>query len=286
MAPHYIAPLRLDIGSHLIRFQEMAESTDSQSSAVSKQTQDFYNVVGWTDTGAATVDAQKWEDLRGCAREYVSACRLRVLRHLPKSGDKLLDMASGPIQYPEYLSFSEGFTKRVCVDLSDRALNIARSRLGDRGEYLQGDFLELDIPRDSFDAAVSLHTIYHIDSARQAAAVRKLIDVTKPGAPIVIVYSNPRYPGAPLLKLKRWLSRRQGDIYFHPFPLRWWRQFQNAADVTILPWRAFEVRAQKLLFPDNALGRRMFGWLFSLEERFPAFFRSFGCYPMIVLRKR
>jgi len=261
-------------------------SADSQASAVSRQTQNFYDAVGWTDTGAATVDAQKWEDLRACARDYVSACRLRVLRHLPKSGEKLLDMASGPIQYPEYLRFSENFAKRVCVDLSDRALNIARDRLGERGEYLHGDFLELEIPCDSFDAAVSLHTIYHIDSVRQAAAVRKLLDVTKPGAPVVIVYSNPRYPGALLLKLKRRLSRRQGDIYFHPFPLSWWQQFQDTANVNIYPWRAFEVRAQKLLFPDNAFGRKMFGWLYSLEEHFPAFFRSFGCYPMIVLRKR
>lgn len=264
----------------------MPETKDPQGSAVSRQTQSFYDAVGWTVAGEATVDAQKWEDLRPCAASYVSACRLRVLRHLPKSGERILDMASGPVQYPEYLRFSENFAQRVCVDLSDRALAIARTKLGNRGEYLHGDFLELDVPSNSFDAAVSLHTIYHIDLARQAAAVRKLIDVTRPGAPVVIVYSNPRYPGAPLLRLKRLLSRKSGDIYFHPFPLRWWQQFSNVADVQIYPWRTFEVRAQKLLFPDNALGRKLFSALYALEERFPAFFRAFGCYPMIVLRKR
>lgn len=264
----------------------MAEKKDSQAAAVAKQTQSFYDSAGWTVTGDATVDAQKWEDLRACAADYVAACRLRVLRHLPAAGEKLLDMASGPIQYPEYLRFSENFTKRVCVDLSERALTIAKARLGSRGEYLHGDFLQMDIPGNEFDAAVSLHTIYHIDSTQQAAAVRKLLEVTKPGGPVVIVYSNPRYPGAPLLKLKRALSHKPADIFFHPFPLRWWRQFQDIADVQIHPWRTFEVRVQKLLFPDNALGRRLLSGLFRLEDRFPTIFKSFGCYPMIVLRKR
>jgi SAM-dependent methyltransferase len=264
----------------------MPEIKDSQAGGVSKHTQNFYDAVGWTVTGDATVDAQKWEDLRTCAANYVSACRLRVLHHLPESGERLLDMASGPIQYPEYLRFSESFAKRVCVDLSDRALSIARAKLGSRGEYLQGDFLELDIPSDLFDASISLHTIYHIDAGQQAAAVRKLLKVTKPGAPVVIIYSNPHYPGAVLMKIKRFVSQKKGDIYFRAFPLRWWQQFQDTAEVEIHPWRTFEVRAQKLLFPDNSLGCRMFSCLYALEERFPAFFKSFGCYPMIVLRKR
>jgi 2-polyprenyl-3-methyl-5-hydroxy-6-metoxy-1,4-benzoquinol methylase len=264
----------------------MKQTRDSPATTVSKQTRDFYDTVGWTLTDDATVDAQKWEDLRPCAAEYVSACRLRVLRHLPKSGERLLDMASGPIQYPEYLRLSENFAKRVCVDLSDRALTLAQGKLGARGEYLQGDFLEMEIPSDTFDATISLHTIYHMDATQQADAVRKLLKVTKPGAPIVIVYSNPRYPGAPLLQIKRRLSKNKGDIYFHPFPLNWWRQFGDAADVEIHPWRTFEARAQRLLFPNNALGRKMLACLYGLEDRFPALFKSFGCYPMIVLRKR
>lgn len=109
-----------------------------------------------------------------------------MLRHLPKSGERLLDMASGPIQYPEYLRFSENFARRVCADIFERALDIARTRLGDRGEYLHGDFLELDISANSMDATACLHTLYHIDRARQAAAVRKLIEFTMPGAPVVI----------------------------------------------------------------------------------------------------
>ena len=42
-----------------------------------------------------------------------------------------------------------------------------------------------------FDCSVSLHTIYHIDKDIQENAVRKLLYVTKPGQPVIIIYSNP-----------------------------------------------------------------------------------------------
>ncbi len=59
----------------------------------------FYNTVGWETEGEVTEDARRWEDLREYARGYVGKCRLRVLKHIPESGENLLDVASGPIQY-------------------------------------------------------------------------------------------------------------------------------------------------------------------------------------------
>ena len=93
----------------------------SDVETVTNQVKNFYETKGWTQVGDVTSDAAAFEDLREAARSYVSACRLRVLKHLPKGGHRLLDMASGPIQYPEYLKYSEGFDTRVCVDLSARA---------------------------------------------------------------------------------------------------------------------------------------------------------------------
>jgi ubiquinone/menaquinone biosynthesis C-methylase UbiE len=214
-----------------------------------------------------------------------------VLRHLPAQGDRLLDMASGPIQYPEYLRYSENFRARVCVDLSQRALDMAAEKLGERGEYRCGDFLTMPFADGSMDAAVSLHTIYHMDAADQATAVRKLIRITKPGGVVVVVYSNPRYIvsslGAPFRRLVRLVSparaagtERPDTIYFHRYPLAWWRQFEDTADVALFPWRTFATRDQKALIPSS----RVASWLFSLEEQFPAFFLRVGCYPMIVLR--
>ncbi|CAN5348016.1 hypothetical protein BH09GEM1_BH09GEM1_04360 [soil metagenome] len=258
----------------------------------------FYNTVGWTETDAVTEDARLWEDLRKSARSYVSNCRLRVTRHVG-AGDRILDMASGPIQYPEYLSYSASFAKRYCVDLSAAALREAERKIGDHGVYLHGSFFDLDIEDDFFDCTVSLHTIYHIDMDRQEEAVRKLLRVTKPGRHVIIVYSNPNTITSYLRGVVRWAKRALGGgrsdgapldggsgIYFSAHPLGWFERFGNVADVQLLPWRSFGAPVQKRLFPDNWLGERMLAVLFRLEDAFPHFFVRFGQYPMIVLTKR
>lgn len=260
---------------------------------------EFYNSVGWEMENDITFDARKYEDLRENAREYVVKCRQRINRHLPEKGDNLLDMASGPIQFPEYLEYSKNFAKRWCVDLSAKALEQAKQKLGERGEYLCGNFFEIDLSENFFDCTLSLHTIYHIDQKQQAEAVRKLIKVTKPGHPVVIVYSNPaswgRYIYAPVNLAKKafkWFrklfhsSDSPEELYFYAHSLKWWEQFADEATLRMYPWRSFTNHQQKLLFPDNKLGKWMFSKLYQLEEKYPEFFVRHFQYPIIVLTKK
>lgn len=255
---------------------------------IEDQVRDFYEEHGWhaETEDASYADAELWEDLRPCAAEYVSACRRKVLDYLPPSGERLLDAGSGPIQYPEYLEYSAGFAKRVCVDLSQRALDDARLKLGDRGEYVRASLLDLPFPDGHFDAAVSLHTIYHIDGVRQESAVRELLRVLEPGARAVVVYANPDRLAA---RLKR-LFRPQGDpesgpIYFFAHRLAWWKRFSDEASIRIVPWRFLNANESRRLIPDNALGARMFRAVLAFERRFPRLATWSGCYPMIVLTK-
>jgi SAM-dependent methyltransferase len=260
---------------------------------------EFYNTDGWKTEGDVTEDAARWEDLRACAREYISKCRLRVLRHIPADGEFMLDMASGPIQYREYLEYSGGYRKRYCVDLSSGALEAAKNRIKDHGVFLCGSFFDVPLEDNFFDCSISLHTIYHIDRDKQEEAVRKLIAVTKPGRPVIIVYSNPRTIVRtlvlPFLFLGRMVRQlRKADngkaeepvLYFFAHPLIWWDRFHDAADIKIMPWRSFHSDIQKALIPNNKFGKKMFKTLFSLEERFPAFFARHFQYPMIILRKK
>ena len=152
----------------------------------------FYNGEGWHSDKGHTNDAIRWEDLRECSQEYVSRCRRRLLSFIPQQGKRILDMASGPIQYPEYLEYSKNFEKRYCVDLSLKALELARDKIGGHGVFLHGSFFDLEIEDNFFDCSVSMHTIYHMDRGKQEEAVRKLLRITKPGKPIIIVYSNPK----------------------------------------------------------------------------------------------
>lgn len=260
-------------------------------SAAEDRVRNFYSTVGWEEEQGITQDARRFEDLRENARDYVSKCRRRVLRHLPATGDKMLDMASGSIQYPEYLEYSKAFAKRYCVDLSTQALESAARKIGDRGVFWCSSFFDIELDSDTFDCAISLHTIYHIDRDLQEQAVRKLIRVCKPGAPIVIVYSN---PDALPIKLARILRKpkaakktSQADqFYFFAYPVEWWNRFSDEAEVLTYPWRSLSSGEQKRLIPDNRLGRTMLSVLYAAEELFPRLFVKYFVYPMIVLTKR
>lgn len=258
----------------------------------------FYEKFGWEVENEVTEDARQFEDLRACASWYLKQSRLRVLKHIPIKGDFILDMASGPIQYPEYLSFSKNFEKRYCVDLSKDALSLAKKKIGNHGVYLNGSFFDISLEENFFDCSISLHTIYHMDKDDQAIAVNKLIDVTKPGKPVVVVYSNPNTLLGKLSKFRNKINNQSNtegsffsvtdeqEIYFYLQNLEWWNQFQERCSVEIYPWRSFLSDTQKKYFPDNIIGKSMFKILFIFENLFPNFFAKNFQYIMVVLTKK
>jgi len=263
-----------------------------------KNISDFYNSIGWESDLEVYEDTKRFEDLRDIAQEYNHKCRLRIAKQIPAEGDKMLDMASGPIPYPEYVEFSQNFEKRYCVDLSAKALADAKRKIGDRGKFLHGSFFDLDLEENLFDCAISLHTIYHMDKDMQEEAIRKLITVTKPGQPVIVVYRNPntliRYFVSPLRKLKQLAKNLNGNteadeeytLYAFAHPISWWDRFRDEAEVTILPWRSFFAPHQRILIPNNQLGKKILDLLYNLEEKFSNFFVKHFQYPMIVLKKK
>jgi len=256
---------------------------------VEKEVAKFYNTVGCEIKDGVTGGAARWGDLRECASEYVSKCRLRALRHIPDHGDYMLDMASGSIQWKEYLEYSRNFRKRYCVDLSSKSLDGAKKKIGDHGVFLQGSFFDIDLKENYFDCSISLHTIFHIDKDRQEDAVRKLIKVTKPGKPVIIVYANTVMSNLLPFRLFNWLTKRSAafcEIYFYVYPLSWWDRFTDVAGIKILPWQTFGSGHQKKLIPDNWLGRKIFNILFTMEDKFPSFFARYCFFPMIILTKK
>jgi ubiquinone/menaquinone biosynthesis C-methylase UbiE len=256
------------------KFISQVEESGPMQNKAEEIVSKFYNTVGWETENNITEDARRWEDLREYAREYVSKCRIRVLRHIPDSGENILDMASGPIQYKEYLEYSKNYKKRYCIDLSSKALEEAKRKIGDHGMFLHGSFLDIQLDEDFFDCTISLHTIYHVDKDKQEEAVRKLIRVTKPEKPVIIVYSNPNtlihYLAFPfrLLRILRNLLNREVDkkdklgLYVYMYPIEWWNRFGDVADIRILPWRSFLSNHQKILIPNNKIGRKMFHILY------------------------
>ena len=86
----------------------------------------FYNTYGWKEKKNISKDAELFEDLRKNSENYVSNCRKRILKYIPNKGQHILDFASGPLQYKEYLEYSINYKFRHCVDFSKDAIKSAK----------------------------------------------------------------------------------------------------------------------------------------------------------------
>lgn len=248
----------------------------------------FYNSGGWIKKNEHTLDATLFEDLRHNAKDYVSKCRKRLKSYIPKKGNHILDFASGPIQYPEYLQYSKNFKLRHCIDFSKLAIKTARLKLGNKGKYYCNDFFKIKLKKNYFDCILSLHTIYHIDKKLQAKAIKKLINTSKKGAPIIIVYSNPNTLINKIKKriFKKRIKKNKTNLYFFCHPVKWWSQFEKTADVELKPWRSFSSDHQKLIFPNNIFGKFLLDILFIIEEKFENFFVTNFQYYIVILKKK
>jgi len=152
-----------------------------------QQVRQFYDRIGWQQVGECCYQNARYEDLRPVSQEYVHRCHMRVVRHLSPRGRFLLDAGSGPIQYPEYLEYSNGYQYRVCADISYIALQEARVRVGEHGLYVVSDVANLPFKPDTFEGIVSLHTIQHLPPDEYLRGYQEVYRVLAPSCSAVVV---------------------------------------------------------------------------------------------------
>jgi SAM-dependent methyltransferase len=276
---------------------------------VKAQVRAFYDSVGWAQVGESAYQNARYEDLRPVSREYIHRCHLRVARHLPARGDRVLDAGSGPIQYPEYLTYSEGYRHRVCLDISRRALVEARQRIGDHGRFVVGDIAALPFAAGVFDGAACLHTIHHLAESEQPVAFGEMVRVLVPGGRGVAVYSWGNH--SPLMRLARIpiglafgllrLYRRlrfgreaNGDsetsetaaptgTYTHNLGYRELRgKLGSMPGLDVRVWRTVSTSFLRALVHRRLGGAFWLRNLYALEERFPRALGRLGQYAMIL----
>jgi SAM-dependent methyltransferase len=274
----------------------------------------FYDQVGWQQVGQGQYQNARYEDLRPVSSEYIHRCHLRVKHHLRPSGKYLLDAGSGPIQYPEYLTYSEGYQYRVCLDISIVALEEARKRIGEHGLFVVADVANLPFKPDTFEGIVSLHTLHHLPAADQKKAYFDLYRTLSPQCKMVIVNG---WTVSPLMdrlqplvngfeRLARLLARRRIRLEGPPEdkpvsapadsskPTGTFVQKRDAAslkqdldglNLEIRVWRSLSVRFLRAVIKPQLGGRLWLKWVYWLEERFPHYFGENGQYPLVVIQK-
>jgi ubiquinone/menaquinone biosynthesis C-methylase UbiE len=286
----------------------------NQLSAEKQLVKDYYDLQGWKiERGALFTDAARFEDMRPVVNDYRIKCHLRVNEHLIKDGKFLLDVASGPVQYPEYLSYSEGYQSRICADISFTALQEAKKVIGAKDFCVQCDVTRLPFSREVIDGAVSLHTIYHVPADEQKKALTEFHRVLAPGRQGVVVYS---FAGRSLLlkvlmipsgiylstrqavgnllralKLRPPLppadqQKKHGKLYFHAHSYRWFEeQIKPLLGYQLYSWRSVTVKFTRRSIKARLGGKVFMNVLYLLEGRFPRWFGKNGAYPMFVIKK-
>lgn len=271
----------------------------------------FYDRIGWHEESEGFYQNARYEDLRPVSHGYIHRCHLRVKRYLQPNGQFLLDAGCGPIQYPEYLSYSAGYLFRVCVDISIVALQEAGTRIGDHGLFVVADVANLPFKSDVFDGIVSLHTLHHVSIPDQKKSYYQFQRLMTAGASSVVVNgwkSSPLMKGMlPLMKVMERLFRQKSaktptledTLEKTPSPLEKeptgtfvqkltaprLREMLQGLDIEIRCWRSVSVRFLRGVIQPALLGRFWLWLLYYLEDIFPRFFGERGQYPMVILRK-
>lgn len=290
-------------------------SPDYNESELKQQVSAFYNQIGWKMQNDGFYQNARYEDLRPVAHEYIHRCHMRVKRFLRPSGDYLLDAGSGPVQYPEYLTYSQEYHYRVCLDISIIALEEARHRLGEKGLYVVADVANLPFSSDTFDGLVSLHTLHHIPPEQHAQAYAGFDRVLKPGASGVVVnaWTSPalmkrwswmvnlmdRVTGlwgkisgkstAKKVELKSQLEKKEqptGTYTQHLTPEGLKTQLNGVVDYEIRVWRSVSVRFLRAVIQPWLAGKLWLRLLYNNEERAPRYFGENGQYPMVIIHKK
>jgi SAM-dependent methyltransferase len=284
---------------------EVFEMTDDK-----QKVREFYDEIGWQQEADGHYQNTRYEDMRPVSAEYISKTRLRVNDGLVPTGKLLLDAGSGPVQYDEYLTYSRGYYKRVCLDVSFQALRDARERIGDHGLFVIGDLANLPFKSDAFDGEVSMHAVHHLPLEEHPRAYDELHRVLTPGRTGVIVngWQSPKLMlmAEPLIRLVLRLNglalrltgrgpkkqpepvnskKPEGTFVTKTTPEWFKREIGNRMPLEIRPWRSLSTRILRLFVYPQLGGKLFLKFVFWLEGVFPEYFGENGQYPMIVIKK-
>src|SRR5262245_7716028 len=256
-------------------------------SEVERRVREFHDREGWVvDEHGRTGEDVLFRQL-GPGRSAYDRQRIRKIVGLFQGLSGTLMIAGGGDLPPSHMRVAEQFERVVCVDISWRALEISRAKLGGRGEYHKVSILDIPLPDRSVDAVLCSHVLYHIHRDDQRRAVDELIRSTRPRGRVVIIYRNPRAPLAVIqralraVRVNRVLGKEK--LYVHAHPLSWWSQFSDRCTVRVEPCDVLSTSQARALLPTEGLRTRFFRWAAAYEDRHPGVATKLWAYPVIIL---
>jgi len=146
-------------------------------------------------------------------RNYEDLAERTALRKiLPPAGGRLLEIGAG---FGRLTDLYGGYERVILLDYSPFMLRQAQERLGrgDRYAYMVANLYQLPFADDSFDTAVTVRVLHHVQSI--PSALQEIRRVLKPQGFYILEYANKRH----LKAILRYLLGRQDQSPFSPEPL-------------------------------------------------------------------
>lgn len=272
-----------------------------------KMVKDFYEDFGWQrDKDGRFHDSTRFIEQKTAVDDYYRGTMQRLSQFLQPHGRYLLDVASGPVFQSENQAFSNNFDKRICVDITFRALVEARANIGDdKGIFINGDITNLPLVDSLCDNAMSIHTLYHVPQELQETAIRELIRVSKPGSNVVILYNwawhswlmNVLLLPVRMVKAvkrvfryltvsakERWLS---GGLYFYPHSPKWFEGVGQKMGLTVSFSSLTSIHQDfvKYYVHDGFGGAKLLRFVKRMEEKYPKYLGRHGAFAFVILKK-
>lgn len=143
-------------------------------------------------------DHQRSISFSGCDTAYFARYKVdiaaRCFRELCGTTEPLLDFGCGPGTSLPLFREALPDARLLAADVSGRSLEEARSRHGDKAEYLLIRGARLDLSDGEVGMAFAACVFHHIPPEQHGQWMRELYRVVKPGGGLVIFEHNPLNP--------------------------------------------------------------------------------------------
>jgi SAM-dependent methyltransferase len=266
-----------------------------------ERTKQFYDQSGWTtDQAGTSVDGQLFGTIEdGPIRQEISRLQIERTREAIGRNVHLLEAGCGGNPAEVLLDLCASYTG---ADFSALGIDLARERM--KGSAIPcrlevADITALPFADNSFDAAHCAHVLYHIDSAAgQAAAMREMLRVVRPGGVVVLLVANPFPLLAPLRAAARLVAsipvlsdllramRKPSPLPYRPHSIGWMRRQLRGADVRVITAGIASTAFNRRVPESYGIGRLAWLAMRWLEREHPALSAYLGSFVQIEARKR
>ena len=107
--------------------------------------------------------------------------RTSIIRSLlPERSERLIDVGCGPIT--PYYPYADKAALVTCVDWKLRIFGTLPPNI----EYLEGDFITIDLAKDSYDTIIAGDVFEHILLEQESLFVQKCVSLLRPGGHVVV----------------------------------------------------------------------------------------------------